>query len=209
MTNWTNEQGGGSGGSGSVRTDVLNLIRVLKLEPLLTPTANVLTILKNASHMWGTTTTAPTTAPTTATTATTTVATSSPSFSSVLTTPTPFLYTLKSMYGDRYDQLMSPIQAWFYETTMAKKQQVQDGTLDVKEADQIDQECPCLCLLCGAYIRAGEKKNGIGACHRHVGMTPQGHRLDSEDICPVAKGGVGMFLLVERTSVSGGGEREC
>lgn len=113
------------------------------------------------------------------------------------------------MYGDRYDQLISPIQAWFYETTMAKKQQVQDGTLDVKEADQIDQECPCLCLLCGAYIRAGEKKNGIGACHRHVGMTPQGHRLDSEDICPVAKGGVGMFLLVERTSVSGGGEREC
>ena len=60
---------------------------------------------------------------------------------------------------------------------------------------------PCLCLLCGCYLRGGEKKNGIGACHRHVGMTSRGHRLDSEDVCPVARGGVGMFLLVERTSV--------
>ena len=46
------------------------------------------------------------------------------------------------------------------------------------------------------------KKNRIGACHRHIGMTPDGHRLDEETICPIAKGGVGMFLLIERTSVS-------
>ena len=68
--------------------------------------------------------------------------------------------------------------------------------------DQIDQESPCICLLCGKYIRGGEKKNRIGACHRHIGMTPDGHRLDEETICPIAKGGVGMFLLIERTSVS-------
>lgn len=64
------------------------------------------------------------------------------------------------------------------------------GTLDVKQVEMIDQECACVCLLCGAFLRGGEKMNGIGACHRHVGMTPHGHRLDGGDVCPVARGGV-------------------
>jgi len=134
---------------------------------------------------------------------------SSPSTSSstslitvALTSREPFLFRIAKEYGLRYDQLMSPIQNWFYKTTQIKKQQVQDGEIDVKQADMIDQECACVCLLCGTYLRGGEKKNGIGACHRHIGMTPQGHQLDAnDDVCEVARGGVGIFLLVDQTSV--------
>jgi len=130
--------------------------------------------------------------------------TSNTSITSItLTTPLPFLYTLESEYGNRYDSLMLQIHEWMYECTQKKKQQVQDGEIDAKEADQIDQETPCMCLLCGKYLRGIEKVNGIGSCHRHVGMTPNGHRLNQTDveICPVGRGGVGMFLLVDQTSI--------
>jgi hypothetical protein len=145
----------------------------------------------------------------------------------------PFLLALcnPSHVFARYDVVMEQAQQWFFEGTQAKKRQLlaMKKTIDHLEAsDAIENETPALCLLCGAFLRAGEKipvKHGMGACHRHVGLrhdkeaSPEdpafmprwGQRDCAEGqekndahhaCCPAGgKSGVGLFLLLNRTSV--------
>ena len=122
----------------------------------------------------------------------------------------------------RFDAVMEEAQKWFFEGTQAKKRKLISLSGAIDDLESIDNETPAMCLLCGTFLRAGEKfpKHGMGACHRHIGLRHQEASRDdpvfaprwgqgSEEIasvlhrcCPAGgKTGVGIFLLLNRTSV--------
>jgi hypothetical protein len=143
MTNLDiSSSGGGEGGSSSssrssaIRSEIIILIHTLQLEEELKKDIDIANALKLATSLFYTATnrspptplpkdstiTAAAAATTTTTTATTTTTTTAGVKAlTFLSTPTPFLLSLKDLYGERYDQLMTPIQTWFYKTTQKKK----------------------------------------------------------------------------------------